>query len=83
MQGPKYVTKAEKIGRVMIRTSKNKQKKPYPFFSLWVFDSDVQGVLLFLAFKKHETWSLFILNSCKQISWVERVALLWSAPDGT
>jgi len=49
-----------------------------------VFDCDVEDALLILiSLDKHETWSSFILISCKQILGVKRAAILWWAPGGT
>jgi len=54
------------------------------YFSWWVFDCDYQEAWFMLkSLNAHETWSPFILKSCKQIKGVVRAALLWSSPGGT
>jgi len=52
-------------------------------FGLQVFSCDFHDALLIvISLNKHETWSSFILNSCKQILGLKRVATLWWAgPD--
>jgi len=78
-----YVKKAEKIGKVMTTEVSNKQSKQNPLsrmknkthFILWVCFRCSRCFIIPHTLNKHQTWSSFISNSCKQIRGVERATL--------
>jgi len=59
-------TNNEKVSDKQKKQDLKERMKNKTYFSVWVFDSDVQNALLFLIFNKHRIW-LFLSKCCRQI----------------